>query len=249
MKLIKNDRYKKGGKMTISIRPANERGTANFGWLNSKQSFSFGQYYDPKQMGFGNLRVINEDRVEPGRGFGTHGHRDMEIISVVLEGALEHKDSIGNGSIIRPGDIQRISAGTGVLHSEYNASNSDRVHFLQIWIFPEEKGLQPSYEQKAFTEDEKQGKLRLVGSREGREGSVKIHQDADLYVTLLGNGEKVKQEIAEDRSLWVQVARGKVLLNDRTLETGDGAAISQEQSITIAGISDVAEVLVFDLKN
>ncbi len=235
--------------MTISIRPANERGVANFGWLNSRHSFSFGQYYDPNQMGFGSLRVINEDKVEPGKGFGTHGHRDMEIISVVLEGSLEHKDSIGNGSIIRPGEVQRMSAGTGILHSEYNASNTDRVHFLQIWILPEEKGLQPSYEQKVFTEDEKQGKLRLVGSRDGREGSVTIHQEADLYLTLLGNGEEVNHQIADGRSLWVQVARGKVLLDDRTLSTGDGAAISQEQSIAIAGISDVAEVLVFDLKN
>ena len=235
--------------MTISIYPANQRGVANFGWLNSKHSFSFGQYYDSDRMGFASLRVINEDRVSPGKGFETHSHREMEIISIVLEGILEHKDSIGNGSIIRPGEIQRMSAGSGISHSEYNASDRDPVHFLQIWILPEVKGIKPSYEQKAFTDEQKQGKLKLVGSRDGREGSVTIHQDVDLYVALLGNGDRVDRRILDGRSVWVQVLKGKVILNNRTLYSGDGVAITEEESITIAGISDSAEVLLFDLKN
>ncbi|MEO0579345.1 MAG: pirin family protein, partial [Pseudomonadota bacterium] len=167
----------------LAVRAANDRGTANLGWLNSKHTFSFGHYYDPEFMGFGPLRVINEDRVKPGQGFGTHGHSDMEIISYVLDGALEHKDSIGTGSVIRPGDVQRMTAGTGVRHSEYNASNTDPVHFLQIWILPERDALEPSYEQKHFDPAERRGRLRLVGSRDGRDGSITIHQDVDLYAT------------------------------------------------------------------
>ena len=231
----------------ITIRGASERGTANFGWLDSKHSFSFGGYYDPNHMGFGSLRVINEDKVTPGKGFGTHPHRDMEIISYVLEGSLEHKDSIGNGSIIRPGDVQRMSAGTGILHSEFNASNIDPVHFLQIWILPDRQGLQPSYEQKNFSTDHKQGKLRLVASREGRDDSVTIHQNIDLYVTSMQSGEEVSHTIDNNHLVWVQVARGAILLNGKNLYAGDGAAISQETEITLTSAADNAEVLVFDM--
>src|SRR5262252_4566222 len=194
----------------ITVRPAAERGIANFGWLDSRHSFSFGHYYDPKHMGFGTLRVINEDRVEPGKGFDTHGHRDMEIVSYVLEGALAHKDSLGTGSVIRPGDVQRMSAGTGIRHSEFNHSKTDPVHFLQIWILPERDGLTPSYEQKTFDERAKRGGFRLVGSRDGRDGSVTIHQDVDLYAAILADGESVSHAFAADRRGWLQVARGSV---------------------------------------
>ncbi|MEL6319643.1 MAG: pirin family protein [Cyanobacteria bacterium J06626_14] len=231
----------------ITIRPARERGTANFGWLDSRHTFSFGNYYDPNHMGFSTLRVINEDKVLPNQGFGTHGHRDMEIISYVLEGALEHKDSIGNGSIIRPGDVQRMSAGTGIAHSEFNASKADPVHFLQIWIIPERQGLTPSYEQTHFSEDDRRGVLKLVGSRDGREGSVTIHQNINLYAGRLSEGEEVEHAIAEGRSLWVQVAGGSIQLNGHPLTAGDGAAIAQESKIHLVGGSDDAEVLVFDL--
>ena len=230
----------------LAIRPANERGLANLGWLNSRHTFSFGHYYDPQFMGFGPLRVINEDRVKPGQGFGTHGHSDMEIISYVLDGALEHKDSLGTGSIIRPGDVQRMSAGTGVRHSEYNASNTDPVHFLQIWILPEEDGAEPGYEQKTFSSEEKQGRLRLVGSRDGRDGSVTIHQDVDLYASLLGADDAVSHGLGEGRNGWVQVARGSVRLNGNELSAGDGVALKGEQAVTIEGIDD-AEILLFDM--
>ncbi len=230
----------------IAVRSSQERGVANFGWLNSKHTFSFGNYYDPNQMGFSSLRVINEDRVKPGRGFETHGHRDMEIISYVLEGALEHKDSIGNGSVIRPGDVQRMSAGTGIFHSEFNSSKTDPVHFLQIWILPAQQGLKPSYEQKTFSEEEKRGTLRLVGSQDGRNGSITIHQDVDLYTTLLKEAEEVTHRLKEGRRAWVQVTRGSVQLNGQQLDSGDGAAISQEEYIAIKGTSD-AEVLLFDI--
>ena len=231
----------------ITIRSAQDRGTANFGWLDSRHTFSFGNYYDPKQMGFADLRVINEDKVTPGQGFGTHEHRDMEIISYVLEGALAHKDSIGAGSVMRPGDVQRMSAGTGIQHSEFNASSTEPVHFLQIWILPEQKGIQPSYEQKTFTEAEKRGVLRLVGSRDGRDGSITIHQNINLYATLLQEGETVNHSLAEGRVAWLQVARGAVQVNDRTLTAGDGAAIAQEAQITLQGASNDAEVLLFDM--
>lgn len=231
----------------ITLRPAQERGTANFGWLDSRHTFSFGNYYDPNHMGFADLRVINEDKVTPAQGFGTHGHRDMEIISYVLEGALEHKDSIGTGSVIRPGDVQRMSAGTGIRHSEFNASQTEPVHFLQIWILPEQEGIKPGYEQKTFTESEKRGTLRLVGSRNGRNGSITIHQNVDLYATLLQEGEEVSHSLAEGRVAWLQVARGAVQLNDQTLTAGDGAAISQESSITLRGAANPAEVLLFDM--
>lgn len=231
----------------ITIRPAQERGAANFGWLDSRHTFSFGNYYDPHHMGFADLRVINEDKVTPGKGFGTHGHRDMEIISYVLEGALEHKDSIGTGSVIRPGDVQRMSAGTGIQHSEFNASNTDPVHFLQIWLLPEKKGIEPGYEQKNFSEAEKRGTLRLMGSRDGRDGSITIHQNVDLYASVLSEGEAVDHTLPEGRVAWVQVARGAVQLNGHTLTAGDGAAISEESQITLQGAAESAEVLLFDM--
>ena len=231
----------------LDIRRSEDRGRANFGWLNSRHTFSFGHYYDPGFMGFGPLRVINEDQVQPGRGFDTHGHSDMEIISYVLDGALKHEDSMGNGSIIKPGDVQRMTAGTGVRHSEFNASNTDSVHFLQIWILPERDGLEPGYEQKAFSVEDKRGKLRLVGSRDGREGSITIHQDVDLYATLLTDGESVSHELAEGRIVWVQVATGTVMLNGKDLDAGDGVAVQGSATIEIAGTSDT-EVLLFDMK-
>jgi len=232
----------------ITIRSANERGAANFGWLDSRHSFSFGRYYDPHHMGFATLRVINEDKVTPNQGFGTHGHRDMEIISYVLDGALEHKDNIGNGSVIRPGDVQRMTAGTGILHSEYNASDIDPVHFLQIWILPETAGLEPGYEQIHVDPEQRQGQLRLVGSRDGREGSVTIHQDVDLYATTLAPDEAVTHRLQPGRIGWVQVARGAVDLNGHALSAGDGAAIQNLDTITLAGASGDAEVLVFDMQ-
>ncbi|MEM7053661.1 MAG: pirin family protein [Pseudomonadota bacterium] len=230
----------------INIRKADERGPTKIDWLDSKHSFSFGQYYDPKHMGFGPLRVINEDRVIPGAGFQPHDHRDMEIISYVLDGALEHKDSIGTGSVIRPGDVQRMSAGSGIRHSEFNHSETDPVHFLQIWIVPEEKNIDPGYEQKSFDHESKRGRLRLVGSRDGRDDSITIHQDVNLYVGLFDRGESESFELAADRAAWVQVARGQIRLNDQTLEAGDGASITDLQQLEIEGLDD-AEVLLFDL--
>ncbi|TMG79940.1 MAG: pirin family protein [Betaproteobacteria bacterium] len=191
----------------IDIRRAEERGTANFGWLDSRHTFSFGDYYDPKQMGFGPLRVINEDRVNPGQGFGTHGHRDMEIVSYVLEGALEHKDSIGTGSVIRPGDVQVMSAGTGIRHSEFNHSKREPVHFLQIWVVPNREGIAPRYEQKTFPDAEKRGRLRLVGSSDGREGSVVIHQDVELFAALLNTGEQVTHALVEGEPALIVTAK------------------------------------------
>ena len=232
--------------MTLIVRKSEERGRANFGWLDSKHSFSFGHYYDPDHMGFGPLRVINDDRVAPGGGFPTHPHSDMEIVSYVLNGALEHKDSIGTGSVIRPGDVQRMSAGTGIRHSEFNASRTEPVHFLQIWIMPEKNGLAPAYEQKTFPEEEKRGRLRLIASRGGRDGSVTIHQDADLYATLLAPGQAVSHEIAPGRGGWVQVARGSIALNGETLKEGDGAAVPVSGTLRLEGLSD-AEVLLFDM--
>ena len=231
----------------ITVRQSQARGRAKFGWLDSKHTFSFGSYYDPNHMGFGNLRVINEDKVQPGKGFETHSHRDMEIISYVLKGELEHKDSIGNGSVIRPGDVQRMSAGTGIVHSEFNASSSEPVHFLQIWIMPEKAGIEPSYEQKHFSWAEKQGKLKLVASPDGRDNSVKIHQDANLYVAVLNQGESVNYLSDNNRSLWLQIARGSVNINGKTLQAGDGAGITQESDLTIAGTTDDTEILLFDL--
>jgi redox-sensitive bicupin YhaK (pirin superfamily) len=230
----------------ITVRRAEERGHFNHGWLDTYHTFSFDQYYDPRFMGFRSLRVINEDRVDPGRGFPTHGHRDMEIITYVLEGGLAHRDSMGNGSVIRPGDVQKMSAGTGVRHSEANPSEAESVHLLQIWIQPEETGIEPAYEQKKFEDEEKRGRLRLVGSPNGDDGSVTIRQDARLYSTLLGPGEQVTHEPAAGRHAWVQVARGSVELNGQTLRQGDGAAVSNEPKLTLIG-TEPAEVLLFDL--
>jgi redox-sensitive bicupin YhaK (pirin superfamily) len=230
----------------IVRRPASERGRANLGWLDSRHTFSFGDYHDPEHMGFRALRVINEDRVQPGRGFGTHGHRDMEILSYVLDGELGHKDNMGTGSVIRPGDVQRMSAGTGVLHSEANPSPSAPVHFLQIWILPERRGLAPGYEQKRFEAAEKQGQLRLVASPDGRDGSITVHQDVDLYASVLRPGEGARLELRPGRHAWIQVARGEVTLNGQALSQGDGAAVSEESAIELTGTQD-AEVLVFDL--
>ena len=231
----------------ITVRPQDERGVANFGWLDSRHSFSFGSYYDPKHMGFASLRVINEDKVIPAQGFGTHGHRDMEIISYVLSGELAHRDSMGNGSVIRPGDVQRMSAGTGVRHSEYNASDLNPVHFLQIWLMPDKNGLEPSYEEKNFSSVDKQGKLVLVGSPDGRDNSVTIHQDVNLYLSSLSEGDRLTYEIAEERAVWLQVIKGKVELNNRLLQAGDGAAIVDEAEIAIAGKDPDSEILLFDM--
>jgi len=230
----------------IDIRRSEERGGGDFGWLNSHFSFSFDQYHDPRFMGFRSLRVINEDRVQPGQGFPMHPHRDMEIITYVLEGALEHKDSLGTGAVIRPGDGQRMSAGRGIRHSEFNPSKTSPVHLLQIWITPDRAGYEPGYEQKAFPEDEKRGKLRLIASPDGKDGSVTIHQDAKLYVSLLSPGQEVKHDLAKSRYAWLQVAKGEVELNRKKLDQGDGAGISEEQKLNIKGLKD-AEVLLFDL--
>ena len=230
----------------ISVRRADDRGVAKRGWLDSRHTFSFGDYQDPDHMGFGTLRVINEDVIQPGKGFGTHGHQDMEIVTYILDGALEHKDSIGNGSVLRPGEVQRMSAGTGIEHSEFNPSPTDPVHLLQIWILPERNGIEPGYEQKSFPDDERRGTLRLVGARDGRHGAVTIHQDVDLYATILEGGAEVAHALAPGRKAWVQVARGAVRLNGQTLAQGDGAAVSDEGTLTFTGIPD-AEVLLFDM--
>lgn len=231
----------------ITIRPQDRRGVANFGWLDSRHSFSFGHYFDPNHMGFASLRVINEDKVIPAKGFGTHGHQDMEIISYVLAGELEHRDSMGNGSVIRPGDVQRMSAGTGVRHSEFNASKTNPVHFLQIWILPETNGLEPSYEEKNFSSQIAAGKLTLVGSRDGRDNSVTIHQDVNLYVGSLGKSDRLTYQIADNRAVWLQVTKGEVRLNDRLLQAGDGAAIVDETEIAIAGDRSDSEIMLFDM--
>jgi redox-sensitive bicupin YhaK (pirin superfamily) len=228
------------------IRPAAERGHANHGWLESYHTFSFADYSDPRYNGFGPLRVINEDRVQPGKGFGTHGHRDMEIISYVLEGELAHKDSMGTGSVIKPGDVQRMTAGTGVQHSEFNNSKTKLVHFLQIWLFPNKPNLQPAYEQKTFTAEEKRSKLKLIVSPDGRDGSVKINQDAQIYAALLGSGESVTHPTTHERKLWLQVARGAVRANGEALAVGDGAAIAYDDKVTIESTAD-SEVLLFDM--
>jgi hypothetical protein len=230
----------------LTIRKANERGGANHGWLDTKHTFSFADYYDPRHMGFRALRVINEDKVLPGRGFGTHSHRDMEIVSYVLAGALAHKDSMGSGGVIQPGDVQRMSAGTGVMHSEFNASQQDPVHFLQIWIMPDREGVKPSYEEKRFDPAAKKGKLKLVASPDGADGSVVINADAKLYASLLGPGEKAELRLGQGRFSWVHVARGEVTLNGQRLGPGDGAALSDEAKVALEGVND-AEVLVFDL--
>ena len=230
----------------ITIRKSEERGHFSHGWLDTFHTFSFDQYYDPAHVHWRSLRVINEDRVAPGRGFPTHSHSDMEIITYILSGALEHRDSMGSGSVIRPGDVQRMSAGTGVSHSEFNPSDSQSVHLLQIWILPESRGLAPSYEEKSFSEDERRGRLRLVASADGREGSVTIQQDARLYATLLDAGASVEHTLGANRYAWLQVARGPVKLNEFDLQQGDGAAISNETDLRIVA-QEAAEILLFDL--
>jgi hypothetical protein len=232
----------------IKKRPAGERGRTRADWLDSHHTFSFNRYYDPRWSGFRDLLVINEDFVAPARGFGAHSHRDMEIISYVLDGALEHRDSMGTSSVIRPGEVQRMSAGTGVTHSEFNASREETSHFLQIWILPERDGIEPGYEQKEFAPEESRGRLRLLASRGGREGSVTIHQDAELYLATLSAGEETDYTLRRGRHAWLQVLRGTVNVNASTaLAAGDGAAVSEEERLTIRAGED-AEVMLFDLK-
>ncbi len=230
----------------ITIRKSTDRGHARHGWLDSWHTFSFAEYHDPAHMGFGALRVINDDTVAPAQGFGTHGHRNMEIISYVLEGALAHKDSIGNGSVIRPGDVQRMSAGSGVRHSEFNASQTEPVHFLQIWVEPNVTGIAPDYEEKHFAPNEKRGRLRLVASPDGAGGSVTLHQDVRLYAVLLDGAETASQALAPERRAYVHVARGEVNVNGQRLESGDGARITGEDRVTFHHASN-AEILLFDL--
>jgi len=230
----------------ISIRQSKERGHFDHGWLNTYHTFSFDQYYDPRHIGFRNLRVINEDFVAGGRGFPTHGHRDMEIITYILEGALKHEDSMGNGSVIRPGDVQRMTAGTGVRHSEKNASDTERVHLLQIWILPHTVGLEPGYEQRAFTEDERRGQLRLIASEDGRDGSVHLNQDVSLFASILPAGQEIEHTMDERRHAWIQVARGSIVVNGENAEQGDGVMVAGESQLTIRA-QEPAEVLLFDL--
>lgn len=230
----------------ITTRPSTERGHADHGWLKTSHTFSFAGYRDSRHMGFRALRVINEDRVAPGRGFDTHEHRDMEILTYILSGALRHEDSMGTGEVIGPHDVQRMTAGTGIYHSEFNDSDNDEVHLLQIWIFPEKKGLTPGYEQKEFTPESKQDRLCLIASPDARDGSLRINQDVFVYASLISEGAEIKHRLAPDRHAWIQVARGSVALNGAILSAGDGAAISNEQDILLAGITS-AEILVFDL--
>jgi hypothetical protein len=230
----------------ITVRKAEKRGHFDFGWLSTYHSFSFGDYYDPSHMGFRSLRVINEDIVQAGRGFPRHGHRDMEIFTYILKGALQHRDSMGNGSIIRPGDVQRMSAGTGVTHSESNPSSAEPVHLLQIWILPNKEGIEPDYEEKKFPDDEKRNKLRLIISADGSAGAVRINQDARVFASILDQDREVVQQLNSGRHAWVQVAAGAVTLNDVELKQGDGAAVSEEAALRIAAQSP-SEILLFDL--
>ncbi len=230
----------------ITLRPSKERGHADHGWLDTYHTFSFADYYDPDFMGFGALRVINQDRVAPARGFGQHGHQDMEIVSYVLDGVLEHKDSLGNGSQMRPGDVQLMSAGSGVLHSEFNGSSDESLHFLQMWVFPRRKQTVPRYEQKAFSDPQRRGRLCLVVSPDGSEGSLTIDQQAWLYACLLGHGEKTSHRLGDGRSAWIHVAKGRIRLNDQELGPGDGAAIQEEQELHVEGL-DEAELVLWEL--
>jgi quercetin 2,3-dioxygenase len=231
----------------IEIRMASERGVAEHGWLSSRHTFSFADYNDPEQMGFSDLRVINDDRVAPGRGFGTHAHRDMEILSYVLAGALEHSDTLGNGSVIRPGDVQMMSAGTGVSHSERNPSANEVVHFLQIWILPEAHSLSPQYQQSHVSDAEKRGRLRLIASRDGRHGSLTVHQDVDIYAGLFDNNEAVTFPLATERAVYVHVVRGNITINDVLLSEGDGIKVREENELRLESGHD-AEVLLFNLR-
>jgi hypothetical protein len=230
----------------LKIRRAADRGHADHGWLNSKHSFSFADFYDPEYMGFGKLRVINDDRVQSAKGFGTHPHRDMEIISYVLDGELEHRDSMGNGSVMRPGDVQRMSAGTGVTHSEFNPSPSEPVHFLQIWIVPDAKGHQPGYEQQHFAESQKRGCLKLVASGTGRDGSISLNQDADIYAGLFDGNEEATFATKQGRDTWLQIARGSLNINGERIEAGDGVAVTRVGELNLSK-GEVAEVLLFDM--
>ena len=230
----------------IQVRKATDRGHANHGWLDTYHTFSFSSYQDPKHMRFRALRVMNEDRVAPGQGFGTHPHNDMEIVTYVLEGALEHKDSMGNGEVLRPGEFQRMTAGTGITHSEFNPSQSEPVHLYQIWLYPEAKGLTPSYEQKRFDDASLHNRLKLVASRDAADGSLTIHQDARIYLSKLDAGQGVEHPLAEGRHAWLQVLRGNVRLNGETLNTSDGAAVSDEAGLQIVAV-ETAEVMLFDL--
>jgi quercetin 2,3-dioxygenase len=230
----------------ITVRPASERGQGQYGWLDTRHTFSFNNYHDPRHTSFRALRVMNEDWIAPGQGFGTHGHRDMEIVTYVLEGALAHKDSLGNGSVLLPGEFQSMTAGTGIEHSEFNPSDSEPVHLYQIWLFPERRGLVPSYDQRAFAEGERQGKLRVVASPDGRDGSLTIHQDAEVFLTTLDVGNRVTHELAPGRHAWIQVLRGAVKLKDISLSAGDGAAVSDESLVTLSA-PETSEVMVFDL--
>lgn len=230
----------------ITVRRSNERGGGNHGWLKTRHTFSFSDYYDPRHMGFRDLRVINEDWVAPDNGFGTHGHRDMEILTYVISGGLRHRDSMGNGEVIRPNEWQRMTAGTGVRHSEINASVTEPVHLYQIWILPEAEGIRPGYEQKMFPPEEKTGKLRLIASREASDGSLKIHQDVKVYNSLLKGGDEVVHQLGSHRHAWVQVVRGAVTVNDTPLSVSDGAAISSEETLTIRA-GEEAEIILFDL--
>jgi redox-sensitive bicupin YhaK (pirin superfamily) len=230
----------------LTLRRSDDRGHANHGWLDSRHTFSFGDYHDPQYMGFGPLRVINEDRVAPGQGFGTHGHRDMEIISYVLSGQLAHRDSLGNGSVLRYGDVQRMTAGTGVRHSEFNASSTDPVHFLQIWVLPAAVGLAPGYEERRFGPASKRGQLRLIASADGREDSLRIHQDASVYAAILDGEDRVSFTPASGRGVYVQLARGRVTVNGALLDAGDAAQLTSEATVTLEHGAD-AELLLFDL--
>jgi quercetin 2,3-dioxygenase len=230
----------------ITLRKSEDRGQSRYDWLDSRHTFSFADYHDPEHMGFRALRVINEDRVVPGAGFPTHGHRDMEIVTYVLSGAIEHKDSLGSGAVLRPGEVQRMTAGTGVAHSEFNPSRSEPLHFLQIWILPEQRRLEPEYEQKAFSGDGQGGRLQLLASRDGREGAVRIHQDVDLFRAVLDSGTRLEHRLRPGRHAWVQAARGAFAVNGVELAQGDGAAISGEDSVRIEG-REPAELLLFDL--
>ncbi len=233
----------------INVRHSADRGVAELDWLKSYHSFSFADFHDPDHMSFGHLRVINEDTIAPSGGFGTHGHQDMEIISYVLEGSLAHRDTLGNQLTISAGEVQRMSAGTGIMHSEYNASSEAPAHFFQIWVIPERTGIEPGYEQQTFTEADKRGKLRLVISPDGREGSLRIHQDVALFASVLSDGDTVRHDLAAGRRAWVQVARGAVTVNGQALSAGDGAGITDEASVEITATGDNdAEFLLFDLR-
>ncbi len=231
----------------ITVRKSDDRGTGRHGWLTTRHTFSFANYYDPKHMGFRDLRVINEDIVAPGRGFGAHHHDNMEIISIVMEGALAHKDSSGGDGVLRRGEVQRMSAGTGVTHSEFNGSETEPVHFFQIWLMPEKDGIKPGYEQKLFPDEERRGKLRLLVAPGGADGALNIHQDALLYTSILDKGQSVEHKLASGRAAWIQVARGSVDVNGTTLQQGDGAAIEDETTLRIASSNGQSEILLFDL--